>query len=82
MRYRARLIAGFATLGLVAGLLVGGSAARAATSTTAVDGGRRSITGTLNSAEYRIELPARWNGTLVLYSHGYLPPDFPPSASR
>jgi alpha-beta hydrolase superfamily lysophospholipase len=37
--------------------------------------------GALAGARYRIVLPARWNGTLLLYSHGYrfaapVPPDF------
>lgn len=37
--------------------------------------------GTLDGARYRIVMPARWNGTLLLYSHGYrfaqpVPPDF------
>jgi pimeloyl-ACP methyl ester carboxylesterase len=28
-------------------------------------------TGSLNGAAYRIELPTTWNGTLLLWSHGY-----------
>ncbi|WP_375489758.1 hypothetical protein [uncultured Jatrophihabitans sp.] len=37
--------------------------------------------GTLDGAKYEIKLPAKWNGTLLLYSHGYRfatpgPPDF------
>ena len=28
-------------------------------------------TGTLNGAPYRIEIPAEWNGGLVMYAHGY-----------
>lgn len=28
-------------------------------------------TGTLNGAPYRIEVPAGWNGGLVMYAHGY-----------
>jgi len=33
------------------------------------------ITGTLaDGATYLIEVPANWNGTLFLYSHGYVPP--------
>ncbi len=40
-------------------------------------------TGTLDGAAYAIKLPKRWNGTLLLYSHGYrfatpAPPDFDP----
>src|SRR5229473_1419483 len=35
-------------------------------------------TGTLaDGATYLIEVPARWNGTLFLYSHGYVPPGSP-----
>jgi hypothetical protein len=29
------------------------------------------VTGNLGGAAYKIEMPARWNGTLLLYSHGY-----------
>ena len=33
------------------------------------------LTGTLaDGATYKIEVPADWNGTLVLYSHGYVAP--------
>ncbi len=40
-------------------------------------------TGEIEGAAYEIQLPARWNGTLLLYSHGYRfaepsPPDFEP----
>lgn len=39
--------------------------------------------GTLNGAHYEIVMPAQWNGTLLLYSHGYrpsqpVPPGFDP----
>jgi pimeloyl-ACP methyl ester carboxylesterase len=39
--------------------------------------------GTLNGAKYSIKLPQKWNGALLLYSHGYRfaapgPPDFSP----
>ncbi|MEA2641490.1 MAG: hypothetical protein QOF51_2884, partial [Chloroflexota bacterium] len=30
--------------------------------------------GTLGGAAYRIDVPANWNGTLLLYSHGYVIP--------
>ena len=30
--------------------------------------------GSIGAAQYRIEVPARWNGTLFLYSHGYVAP--------
>ena len=35
------------------------------------------LSGTVGQAAYRIELPATWNGTLVLYSHGYVAPGSP-----
>lgn len=40
-------------------------------------------TGTLKGAKYEIKLPTKWNGTLLIYSHGYryaqpAPPDFAP----
>ncbi|HEY6745010.1 MAG TPA: hypothetical protein VI357_04755 [Mycobacteriales bacterium] len=39
--------------------------------------------GTLEGAKYEIQLPEKWNGTLLLFSHGYRaarpsPPDFAP----
>jgi pimeloyl-ACP methyl ester carboxylesterase len=42
--------------------------------------------GELGGARYRIRLPETWNGTLLLYSHGYRsaepsPPDFRPGAT-
>ncbi len=43
--------------------------------------------GEIDGAKYRILLPTEWNGTLLLYSHGYrspvsLPPDYSPVTSR
>src|SRR3982750_2404265 len=34
----------------------------------------RGLEGGNNGAAYRIQVPGNWNGTLVLYSHGYVPP--------
>jgi pimeloyl-ACP methyl ester carboxylesterase len=39
--------------------------------------------GTLAGAKYEVKMPAKWNGTLLLFSHGYRqaessPPDFAP----
>ncbi|MFI4951445.1 MAG: prolyl oligopeptidase family serine peptidase, partial [Caulobacterales bacterium] len=31
-------------------------------------------TGTIGAAAYLVDIPARWNGTLLLYSHGYAAP--------
>ena len=36
-----------------------------------------SYTGSIDGADYRVEVPEGWNGTLLLYSHGYFPPAFP-----
>ncbi len=33
-----------------------------------------SESGSIGAAKYRIEVPATWNGTLFLYSHGYVAP--------
>ena len=40
------------------------------------DPGRHSFTGTIDGADYRVETPEHWNGTLILHSHGYFPPGF------
>jgi pimeloyl-ACP methyl ester carboxylesterase len=37
------------------------------------DTGPKSLTGSIGAAAYDIEVPAGWNGTLFLYSHGYVP---------
>jgi hypothetical protein len=40
--------------------------------------GARSLTGSLpDGAAYLIEVPGNWNGTLFLYSHGYVVPGSP-----
>ena len=36
--------------------------------------GTNTLYGTLGGANYTIAVPSNWNGTLVLYSHGYVPP--------
>lgn len=40
--------------------------------------GRQTYTGTIDGADYRVEMPEQWNGTLIVYSHGYYPPVFQP----
>ncbi|MEA2221944.1 MAG: hypothetical protein QOH83_320 [Solirubrobacteraceae bacterium] len=71
-----RIRAGVA-VGLFLGLLAGAPIATAATPAIAAAEGRQSYSGTIEGAKFRVEVPERWNGTLVLYSHGYLPPGFP-----
>lgn len=40
--------------------------------------GPRTYEGTINGAQYLVKVPRDWNGTLVLFSHGYYPEAFPP----
>jgi len=61
-----RRFRGIVLLGLLLGMLAAAQPATAATHT-----------GTIAGAQYRVEVPDRWNGTLVLYNHGYLPAGFP-----
>ena len=59
-----------------------GTAALGAGPATALAGGPTTITGTLHDgATYLIQVPASWNGTLVLYSHGYVTPGSPNPAT-
>jgi hypothetical protein len=73
-----RGICGLAMAGLLMGLLVGGSPANAVAPGVAVATGRHTYTGTIDGADFRVETPQRWNGTLVLFSHGNWPVGFPP----
>jgi len=78
MRRRMR---GAVLVGLLVSLLTGAATAAAATAATtttaATTEGRHSYTGTIAGAQFRAEVPDHWNGTLVLYSHGYQPAGFP-----
>ncbi len=57
----------------VAFVLLGGGLSRATAA-----GPDTTYTGTLpDGATYLIDVPADWNGTLVLYSHGYVTPGSP-----
>ncbi len=59
-----------------------GTAAIGAGPSSAFAGGPTTITGTLHDgATYLIQVPASWNGTLVLYSHGYVTPGSPNPAT-
>ena len=64
---RTRILTIVALLALAGSALVGVHVARATAATTL-------MTGSIGGAAYRIEVPAQWNGTLVLYSHGYVFP--------
>ena len=73
---RTRKLAGLA---LAAGLVIGGLTASTAAASAPSCGGTgavTTVTGTLSDgATYLIQCPAgAWNGTLFLYSHGYVVP--------
>jgi len=65
-----------ALLALVSGFTVP-SSAHAATSSCVVPGQTNTLQGTLQGANYTIAVPSNWNGTLALYSHGYVFPTQP-----
>jgi hypothetical protein len=82
---RTRKLAGTA---LAVGLIVGGLTAGSATVSAAGEacggtGSNTSLTGTLgDGATWEIQCPAGpWNGTLFLYSHGYVVPGSPNPAA-
>jgi pimeloyl-ACP methyl ester carboxylesterase len=76
VKIRRRVAAvGFSAALVVAGL-AGPAAALAASQTCGGTGSATTVTGTLaDGATFKIECPAGpWNGTLFLYSHGYVVP--------
>jgi pimeloyl-ACP methyl ester carboxylesterase len=59
---------------LLAAGLGSAAAAPALAGTPAAAGGVKTLTGKFaDGATYLIQVPAHWNGTLFLYSHGYVP---------
>ena len=50
-------------------------------SSTPAGAGPKTLTGEIGAAAYDIEVPSGWNGTLFLYSHGYVPPGGPKFAT-
>ncbi len=74
----------FALLILLGGLLAtSAGVAHAQTGTTqtaskcVLSSGTNTLTGSIGGAFYLIEVPSNWNGTLVLYSPGYVFPGSP-----
>src|SRR2546429_6675835 len=59
---------------LVALLLLLAACSQQATPQATRTTGPQTITGSIGSAAYDIQVPERWNGTLFLYSHGYVAP--------
>lgn len=69
-RLKSRVLALLAALAVLASVLASAVGAQAAPITR--------YTGVIDGAAYLIEVPATWNGTVVLYSHGYtVGPDNP-----
>jgi pimeloyl-ACP methyl ester carboxylesterase len=63
---------------LALGLGPAAAPALAATQPAAAGRAAQTLTGTLrDGATWKIEVPANWNGTLFLYSHGYVVPGSP-----
>jgi pimeloyl-ACP methyl ester carboxylesterase len=60
---------------LPAAVLAGGLSAALPASAGTAASGTQTYTGTFkDGATYLIQVPAKWNGTLFLYSHGYVVP--------
>jgi pimeloyl-ACP methyl ester carboxylesterase len=86
MKLRSRFTMVLAGLVVVLGLVGGGfvittHAAHAAVSPCAGHTGSTALTGSIGGALFKIEVPSNWNGTLFLYSHGYVFPGSAPVAT-
>jgi pimeloyl-ACP methyl ester carboxylesterase len=67
-------------VGLLTGILVavGAATGAAAAAPTCTNPAVTCVTGTAeDGSTFKAEVPPRWNGTLLLYSHGYVPPFLP-----
>lgn len=53
-------------------VLIPNAGVQAATRSCVLSTGTNTLQGTLEGANYTISVPSNWNGTLVLYSHGYV----------
>ncbi len=54
-----------------AGTAFAGAGAAHTSSSCVTPGGTNTLQGTIDGANYLIQVPSNWNGTLLLYSHGY-----------
>jgi hypothetical protein len=71
---RLRIMALASAFTLACAGAVGAQAASASTTTTTTTGTITSYSGTLaDSAQWIAQVPADWNGTVMLYSHGFGP---------
>jgi pimeloyl-ACP methyl ester carboxylesterase len=76
---KTRRLVGALLAGVLSVTAVGPATARAATATTAAS----HVEGALaDGSTYVIDVPAHWNGTVVLYSHGYTPDGAPNPATN
>jgi pimeloyl-ACP methyl ester carboxylesterase len=73
---KLRLLFVVALLVLASGVTASVQVAHASSSCLG-DTGANALTGSIGGAAYKIEVPANWNGTLALYSHGYVFPGSP-----
>ena len=74
-KLRRRTVAGLSAALLAAGLGLGAAPALAAVRSQPGPAAVTTLTGAFkDGASYKIEVPAGWNGTLFLYSHGYVTP--------
>jgi pimeloyl-ACP methyl ester carboxylesterase len=69
---KSRVLTFLALLALASGLIATGIAVKSAHAA-----GVTKYKGSIGGAAYVIEVPTQWNGTLVLYSHGYVRPGAP-----
>ncbi len=74
---KRRLLFLLALLTLMSGLMVTSSRTVQAASSCVDSNGTHTLHGTLSGANYTISVPSNWNGTLALYSHGYVFPTEP-----
>ncbi len=81
MKLRSLIV--LALLALIGGVTTASTAAYAAPATSSCAGhvGSSALTGSIGGAAYKIEVPTNWNGTLALYSHGYVFPGQPNPAT-
>jgi pimeloyl-ACP methyl ester carboxylesterase len=65
---KTRALTWLALLALASGLIAAGLVAKSAHAAAVT-----TYANSIDGAAYLIKVPAQWNGTLVLYSHGYVP---------
>jgi len=75
---RSRLLAALVPLALLLGLTGPASPAAATTAPPRATTERSHLEGVLpDGSTYVMDVPANWNGTVLLYSHGYVPDGLP-----